>query len=113
MGNSNSLSRIAGLPTWDRPAAACLSSRIPYGTPVTIQNIRTVEVGEEELKALEIPVSVIVGENDSVRKWYVEPLHHVRPDWQVRVIPGAEHLNCAGKPEFKSQLEAALLKPQT
>jgi uncharacterized protein len=46
------LSRQAGLPTWDRPAAACLSSRIPYGTPVTIQNIRTVEVGEEELKAL-------------------------------------------------------------
>jgi uncharacterized protein len=46
------LSRLAGLPTWDRPAAACLSSRIPYGTPVTIQNIRTVEVGEEELKAL-------------------------------------------------------------
>jgi len=46
------LSRIAGLPTWDRPAAACLSSRIPYGTPVTIQNIKTVERGEEELKAL-------------------------------------------------------------
>lgn len=46
------LSREAGLPTWDRPAAACLSSRIPYGTPVTIQNIKTVEVGEEEVKAL-------------------------------------------------------------
>lgn len=46
------LSQQAGLPTWDRPAAACLSSRIPYGTPVTIQNIKTVEVGEEELKAL-------------------------------------------------------------
>lgn len=46
------LSRQAGLPTWDRPAAACLSSRIPYGTPVTIENIRTVEIGEEEIKAL-------------------------------------------------------------
>jgi uncharacterized protein len=46
------LSRAAGLPTWDRPAAACLSSRIPYGTPVTIQNIKTVEKGEEEIKAL-------------------------------------------------------------
>ncbi len=46
------LSRMAGLPTWDRPASACLSSRIPYGTPVTIQNIRTVEVGEEEMKSL-------------------------------------------------------------
>lgn len=46
------LSRQAGLPTWDRPAAACLSSRIPYGTPVTIENIKQVEAGEEELKAL-------------------------------------------------------------
>jgi len=46
------LSRMAGLPTWDRPAAACLSSRIPYGTPVTIENIKIVERGEEELKAL-------------------------------------------------------------
>jgi uncharacterized protein len=46
------LSRRAGLPTWDRPAAACLSSRIPYGTPVTIENIRKVEIGEEEIKAL-------------------------------------------------------------
>jgi uncharacterized protein len=46
------LSRLAGLPTWDRPAAACLSSRIPYGTPVTLENVKTVELGEEELKAL-------------------------------------------------------------
>src|ERR1051325_7932035 len=46
------LSRVADLPTWDRPASACLSSRIPYGTPVTIQNVKTVEAGEEEIKAL-------------------------------------------------------------
>lgn len=46
------LSRLAGLPTWDRPASACLSSRIPYGTPVSIQNVKTVEAGEEEIKAL-------------------------------------------------------------
>ncbi|MBI2684960.1 MAG: ATP-dependent sacrificial sulfur transferase LarE [Acidobacteria bacterium] len=46
------LSRLAGLPTWDRPAAACLSSRIPYGTEVTKERIKTVETGEEALKAL-------------------------------------------------------------
>ena len=46
------LSRLADLPTWDRPASACLSSRIPYGTPVSIQNVKTVETGEEEIKAL-------------------------------------------------------------
>src|SRR5512133_896426 len=46
------LSKAADLPTWDRPASACLSSRIPYGTPVTIENVKTVETGEEEVKAL-------------------------------------------------------------
>ena len=46
------LSRMAGLSTWDRPAAACLSSRIPYGTPVTVQNVKTVEQGEEAIQAL-------------------------------------------------------------
>jgi uncharacterized protein len=46
------LSRLAGLSTWDRPAAACLSSRLPYGTPVTKETVKTVEVGEEALRAL-------------------------------------------------------------
>ncbi len=46
------LSRQAGLPTWDRPASACLSSRIPYGTPVTVETVKKVETGEEEVKAL-------------------------------------------------------------
>jgi len=46
------LSRQAGLPTWDRPASACLSSRIPYGTPVTPETVKTVETGEERLKEL-------------------------------------------------------------
>jgi uncharacterized protein len=46
------LSRRAGLTTWDRPASACLSSRIPYGTPVTLENVKTVEKGEEAIRTL-------------------------------------------------------------
>lgn len=46
------LSRDAGLPTWDRPAAACLSSRIPYGTTVTPERIKLVERAEEALAGL-------------------------------------------------------------
>jgi pyridinium-3,5-biscarboxylic acid mononucleotide sulfurtransferase len=46
------LSRLAGLPTWDRPAAACLSSRIPYGTAVTKERLAVIEDGEESIKAL-------------------------------------------------------------
>ena len=36
------LSRRLGLPTWDKPASPCLSSRIAYGTPVTIERLKTV-----------------------------------------------------------------------
>ena len=46
------LSRLAGLPTWNRPAAACLSSRIAYGMQVTEDKVKQVETGEEALKAL-------------------------------------------------------------
>ncbi len=46
------LSRRAGLKTWDRPASACLSSRVPYGTPVTPETVKTVERGEEEIRSL-------------------------------------------------------------
>ncbi len=46
------LSRRAGLPTWDRPASACLSSRIPYGTEVTPERLALVERGEAALRAL-------------------------------------------------------------
>ncbi|MGH9584481.1 MAG: ATP-dependent sacrificial sulfur transferase LarE, partial [Bryobacteraceae bacterium] len=46
------LARREGLSVWDRPAAACLSSRVPYGTPVTVETIRTIEEGEEAIRAL-------------------------------------------------------------
>ena len=46
------LSRIAGLPTWDKPASPCLSSRIAYGVPVTIERLSTVDRGEEILREL-------------------------------------------------------------
>jgi uncharacterized protein len=46
------LSRVAGLPTADLPASACLSSRLPYGTEVTVERLRQVEKGEEVLRSL-------------------------------------------------------------
>ena len=46
------LSQRAGLPTWDRPASACLASRLPYGTEVTAERLALVERGEAELRAL-------------------------------------------------------------
>lgn len=46
------LSRRIGLPTWDKPASPCLSSRIAYGIPVTIERLGIVERGEEILREL-------------------------------------------------------------
>jgi uncharacterized protein len=46
------LSRRANLPTWDAPASPCLSSRIAYGTQVTIKRLREVETGEGIMRAL-------------------------------------------------------------
>jgi uncharacterized protein len=44
------LAQLARLPIWDRPASACLSSRIPYGMPVTIQKLSVIERGEAQLR---------------------------------------------------------------
>ena len=44
-------SKEHGLPTWDRPASPCLSSRIAYGVPVTVERLSKVERGEEYLRA--------------------------------------------------------------
>jgi uncharacterized protein len=46
------LSHRAGLPTWDEPASACLSSRIPYHHEVTGEKLRTIERAEQSLRAL-------------------------------------------------------------
>jgi uncharacterized protein len=46
------LSQRAGLPTWDRPASACLASRLPYGTEVTPERLALVERGEAAMRDL-------------------------------------------------------------
>ncbi len=46
------LARAAGLRIWDKPASACLSSRIEYGRPVTVDALQQVEHGEDALRAL-------------------------------------------------------------
>lgn len=46
------LSHARGLPTWDKPAMACLSSRIPYGTPVTLEALTKIATAEAALRLL-------------------------------------------------------------
>lgn len=51
------LSRSMGLPTWDRPASPCLSSRFPYGTEITPEGLKKVAAGEKLLHSMGFAVA--------------------------------------------------------
>ena len=61
------LSRAMGLPTWDRPASPCLSSRFPYGTQITSDGLRQVEEGERFLHAMGFAVARVRYHGDVAR----------------------------------------------
>ncbi len=61
------LSRALRLPTWDRPASPCLSSRFPYGTTITEEGLRKVEQGEQLLHALGFKVARVRYHGDVAR----------------------------------------------
>jgi uncharacterized protein len=61
------LSHRAGLPTWDEPASACLSSRIPYQSEVTDQKLRTIEQAEEVIRELGFRVFRVRHHDDTAR----------------------------------------------
>jgi uncharacterized protein len=61
------LSRQAGLPTWDEPASACLSSRIPYHSEVTPEKLRMVERAEQALRSLGFRVCRVRHYDDRAR----------------------------------------------
>ena len=71
-GDVRALSRDMGLPTWDKPAQACLSSRIPYGAPVSVEALTRIAQAEEFLRDLGIG-QLRVRHHDSVARIEVEP----------------------------------------
>lgn len=80
-----------------------------FNVPVAcLHGFPALAVSETEIKAARVPVIMIVGDRDPCRRWYVEPLRAIRPDWPVHIIADAGHLNCIMKTDFKSQLDAAL-----
>ena len=64
--------RSLGLPNWNKPSFACLSSRIPHGTPVTVKALRQVERAEAVVKALGF-AQVRVRHHGDVARVEVEP----------------------------------------
>jgi uncharacterized protein len=65
-------SQRLGLPTWDKPSAACLASRIPYGTPITRERLERVAEAERFLRALGIR-QVRVRHHDDMARIEVDP----------------------------------------
>ena len=61
------LSRHAGLPSWDEPASACLSSRIPYHAEVTDEKLRRIERAEQALRVLGFRVCRVRHHDDLAR----------------------------------------------
>ncbi|MCF8369746.1 MAG: ATP-dependent sacrificial sulfur transferase LarE [Bacteroidales bacterium] len=66
------LSKEYGLPNWDRPASPCLSSRIPYGTPIKIESLNKVDAAEEYLKTFGMK-NIRVRFHNDVARIEVEP----------------------------------------
>ena len=61
-------------------------------------------VTEKELKEITVPVEIIVGDRDPVRRMYVVPLQSARPDWPVVEIEKAGHITCVMNPEFREEV---------
>ena len=87
------LARALGLSNWDKPAAACLSSRIPRGTPITIDSLRRVEQAEDILRA--------------------EGFRHVRVREHgdvARIEVGPEEFSRLNQPDLRAHISASLRK---
>jgi pimeloyl-ACP methyl ester carboxylesterase len=61
-------------------------------------------VTEEELKKIDAPTRILVGDKDVCKQLYVVPAQQVRKDWSVVEIKDADHFNCIVKPQFKEEL---------
>jgi len=59
--------RAAGLRVWDKPQAACLSSRVPHGTPVTLEALRRIELAEDAVRRLGFSVVRVRHDGDHAR----------------------------------------------
>ena len=70
-----------------------------------VRSLGALAVTEDEVKAIRVPVTILVGERDPCRQLYVVPLEQIRPDWPIKVIPGAGHINCIFRSAFKKAIK--------
>jgi uncharacterized protein len=66
-------SRALGLPTWAQPSSPCLSSRIPYGSPVTFERLRRIEAAERALRVLGVTGDLRVRDHGDLARIELRP----------------------------------------
>jgi pimeloyl-ACP methyl ester carboxylesterase len=105
------LSGVVGGMGWLREGSALQKvwERMPdrgagAATSACARSLGKLAVTEMELKRIRVPVVVIVGDRDPVKRLYVAPLRLARKDWAVIAIDDAGHLNCVVKPQFKEEI---------
>jgi pimeloyl-ACP methyl ester carboxylesterase len=75
------------------------------GTPAEfVHRMGDLAVTADQLKKVAVPVEMVVGDRDPVRRWLVEPLRRLRPDWPVVVIGDAGHLECVVRRPFLDEV---------
>ena len=82
-------SRELGLPTWQQPSSPCLSSRLPYGTGVTVERLALVERAEHSLRDLGVQGDLRVRYHDDLARVEVSPEvleHWLAPERSARLL---------------------------
>ena len=76
------------------------------GKPVGVcfRSLAKLALSEQEIKSIRVPVLILFGDRDGLKKGYVEPLLRVRKDWPVIEIKDADHITCILKPQFKEEI---------
>jgi len=69
------------------------------------RSVSELALTEDELRSIRVPVEILIGDRDPMKKLYVMPLESVRSDWQVIEIQGAGHISCIMKKQFLDELE--------
>ena len=81
------------------------------GQPLALcfRSLATLALTEEQLKSIRVPVQILFGDGDFLKKSYVEPVERVRKDWPVIDIRDANHITCIFKSQFKEEIQKWLV----
>lgn len=62
-------------------------------------------ITRQQLEAIQVPMSVLIGDEDGLLERHVRPMQEIRPDIPVVLVPGGTHISCLFKPKFKESIK--------